>query len=363
VVGGGPAGLAAAITVVRAGLTAIVVERTGYDALRVGEHLPPDAKPRLAVLGVAGLLQSGGHAACPGIRSVWGASEPDDKDYLFNPHGMGMNLFRPEFDRALAAAAAALGAEVATGAKVLDVARSAETWDIAVLRGGARHAFAAAFAVDASGRSASFAKRVGARPIVHDNLIGIFGRCRAAVPATRLVHIEAQEHGWWYSAGLADGSLVATFMTDADLADLSGEGKTALWHRQLADTCITRTRADLDGPIDALHVRSARTQRLDAFAGPGWLAAGDAAMSFDPLSSDGLAKGFDTGMRAGAAAAAWCGGDRSGVRAYAQEAEHRFATYIAERRGYYRAERRWKQSAFWRRRHAAADSSLRLSPA
>jgi hypothetical protein len=41
-----------------------------------------------------------------------------------------------------------------------------------------------------------------------------------------------------------------------------------------------------------LHVRTARTQRLDQPTGEGWLAVGDAAMSFDPLSSEGISKGL-----------------------------------------------------------------------
>ena len=41
--------------------------------------------------------------------------------------------------------------------------------------------------------------------------------------------------------------------------------------------------------------RSARSQYLDVEFGPGWIAVGDAAMAYDPLSSQGIAKALGHG--------------------------------------------------------------------
>src|SRR5262249_55507657 len=109
VIGGGPAGLASAIALARENLSSIVVERTGYDEPRVGEHLPPSAKAKLVALG----LRPNDHASCPGVRSIWGTQEAEDKDYLFSPDGEGVSLSRPQFDRMLASSATAAGAVVA----------------------------------------------------------------------------------------------------------------------------------------------------------------------------------------------------------------------------------------------------------
>jgi flavin-dependent dehydrogenase len=361
VVGGGPAGLASAIALSHQGFTAIVIERTDYRSLRVGEHIAPGTKPLLASLGLSSALERGRHAACPGIRSVWGRNEPDDKDYLFHPQGEGLNLSRPDFDLSLAALAGSLGVEVVTAARMLGISRSSGSWHMSFEREGTAFEIQADVVIDATGRAASIAKRLGAKPVVYDDLIGIVGRTTAAAPRTSLLFIEAIELGWWYSAGLADGSIVATFMTDPDLVDTSQAGRFWAWRGQLQSSSLTSGRmVDLDEALD-LDIRTARTQRLDVIEGDGWLAVGDAAMSFDPLSSEGISKGLEWGKKAAGVAAAFCRGDRSAAKEYRESLESAFSEYLVTRYRYYTAEKRWPDAPFWRRRQVAPAPILKVA--
>jgi flavin-dependent dehydrogenase len=350
VVGGGPAGLATTIALRRKGLAVVVAERTDYRSPRVGEHIPPGTKLQLASLGLADVLASGGHASCPGIRSMWGSDEPIDRDYLFHPNGEGLNLSRPDFDLSLAALAEQLGAMVITEARIAGLSRRASSWQLLIRHAKGALETNASVVIDATGRAASIAKRLGARPIVYDELIGIFGRVPDAAPRNNLVTIEALPQGWWYSAGLADGSVVATFMTDPELVETSKANRIRTWRDRIKAAPMTAARiADHDHSID-LHIRTARTQRLDEPIGDCWLAVGDAAMSFDPLSSEGISKGLEGGKQAAAVAAALCMGDRSAAQAYREDIGKAFAEYLATRHRYYAAERRWPDAPFWRRR-------------
>jgi flavin-dependent dehydrogenase len=349
IVGGGPAGLATAIGLAREGLGAIVIEASDYTGVRVGEHLAPSGKTMLAALGAGALTADPAHAASPGVRSAWGSAIPIDKDYVFDPHGEGLNLARPHFDRGLAAHAVANGADVRTQAKVAGLSRATGRWSLTLAAADSTEV-SARFVVDATGRAASVAKRLGGRLTVYDDLIGVFGRAHDASAVSTWAIIEAQEEGWWYSAGLADGGSVATFLTDAVLFDVSGAGRSTAWHAQLTRSTLTRGRYEGRALCEELHVRSARTQRLEHTTGEGWLAVGDAAMSFDPLSSEGISKGLHMGRTAAASAGAYCRGEPKALADYQREVDTTFAQYLDAWRRIYVAEGRWPDAPFWQRR-------------
>jgi len=90
---------------------------------------------------------------------------------------------------------------------------------------------------------------------------------------------------------------------------------------------------------------------LDPSAGPGWIAAGDAAQSYDPLASQGLFNALYTGLAAAEAADRALSGDPAGLPAYAAELQKVRAAYELHLVAWYGLEQRWPQSPFWRRRH------------
>src|SRR5262249_27626456 len=124
-------------------------------APRFGETLPPDAKPLLHRLGVWEAVHKDAHLPSPGITSVWGSEEPYENDYIFNPYGNGWHLDRTRFDRTLMDVAEQAGAEVFRGAHVLACTRTEEAqWSVTFEDAGGQRAIDAAFAIEATGRSA-----------------------------------------------------------------------------------------------------------------------------------------------------------------------------------------------------------------
>lgn len=106
--------------------------------------------------------------------------------------------------------------------------------------------------------------------------------------------------------------------------------------------------AEARGPVRA---RSTESRYLEPASGAGWLAVGDAASIFDPLSSQGIVKALRSGVYAGYAIAdRLLRGDDSGLTRYRRFVQVEFESYASLRADYYRAERRWPDSAFWRRR-------------
>src|SRR5580704_6773838 len=72
-------------------------------------------------------------------------------------------------------AAANLGVQVAVRSRIQKISRTAQSWEIVYAQDGELRTARADFIVDATGRSASIAKRLGARALVYDDLVGIVG--------------------------------------------------------------------------------------------------------------------------------------------------------------------------------------------
>ncbi|MEQ9244844.1 MAG: tryptophan halogenase, partial [Nitratireductor sp.] len=99
-------------------------------------------------------------------------------------------------------------------------------------------------------------------------------------------------------------------------------------------------------------LHSAATTRLDPAAGPGWLAVGDAAAGFDPLSAQGIAKALRAGLFAAYAVRDALAGRSDAIMRFGSLAARQADTYEASRIAVYRSVARWQNDSFWRRRSA-----------
>jgi hypothetical protein len=89
------------------------------------------------------------------------------------------------------------------------------------------------------------------------------------------------------------------FMTDADLPaarmahDIVHLAERAARTREVGAILAEAEFAAIDGSFTTAH-----SSVLEPCGSAGWLAAGDASMSFDPLSSQGLLHALFTGLAA-----------------------------------------------------------------
>jgi len=349
VVGAGPAGCAAALTLRRyvPELSVVLISATGGAGPTAGETLSPGVLPLLGYLGVEAEFLTAGHLPAGGTASAWGSSQVLERSYLFSGRGLGWHLDRARFDAWLRAQAQVAGARVVDGrALVRSARRSQSRWLLDVKGGGT---VAARAIVDASGRSAQLARRQGARPRRDDALVAEIrwyaGDERRRVAAGALV--ESVPDGWWYSATLPGGRAVAMFMTDADLR------KQATWEERLEHAAATAGRLARWRATGETAVRAANSQISPAPAADGWVAAGDAAAAFDPISALGVGFSLRSGMEAARVAAAAAEQDTRAAGAYAASVARIYADYRARSRSIYRQERRWLHAPFWARRSVA----------
>ncbi|MBL8191323.1 MAG: FAD-dependent oxidoreductase, partial [Acidobacteria bacterium] len=369
VIGGGPAGAATALALARAGVSVTIFEKESSSEWKIGEGLPPAARPILQQLGVWERFVADGHLASYGNCSAWGSSELVDQSFVFNPYGNGWHLDRSRFDRMLLDAAIEAGAQVFSDIAVTDVQRMNSGWRLELGRNqftaeaqrtqrprrdseeslcgpsatlcasavkkddlmeqisSPAEALSADFVVDASGRSSWFARRQGARRINHDNLVGVAALLKAdgnAADRDSLTMVEAVAGGWWYAALLPEKKLVVVFLSDADLDATRTAATVEGWRSLLAETEHLRKRVERHNyQIElAPRVVSANSSRLDVVTGDSWLAVGDAAAAFDPLSSQGIVTALELGMLAAETILA---GEPEALKQYAERLEQLFA--------------------------------------
>jgi hypothetical protein len=129
---------------------------------------------------------------------------------------------------------------------------------------------------------------------------------------------------------LPNGDRIVTFFADApvDLREVVRSSKHI------------RVGAMLEEP----QARDARSGRLASFHGEHWIAAGDAALSFDPLSSQGIYAAQYSGKKA---AETLISGRFSEYDARMNELWERF---LDNRAAMYTQEQRWSDRPFWRAR-------------
>jgi flavin-dependent dehydrogenase len=104
------------------------------------------------------------------------------------------------------------------------------------------------------------------------------------------------------------------------------------------------------GHAPVLRTVSANSSRLDRFCGPGWLAVGDAASAYDPLSSQGISKALESGLRAAQAITRRRNGQSAALNDYAGWLEDEFQVYLRQYAFYYSQVTRWPGSPLWQRR-------------
>jgi flavin-dependent dehydrogenase len=354
VLGGGPSGAATAIALARAGRTVAVIERSHYDQVRIGETLPPRAQLPLIQLGVWERFLNEGHAPSPAILSAWGQEELYENHFIFHPYGHGWHLDRRRFDAMLARVAEEAGARVYRGAQVMTcLPLASHGWQIEFASDGARSSLQASLMVNAAGRASMSGCWQGARRIFYDRLLGVVGFLAPPSVGRGLDYqtlVEAVEDGWWYSAWLPTAQLVVAYMTDADLM-LHGRGRVrAHWQRRLRQAPHTWARVSSCTLEAGLRRFAANSYRRERMTGTHWLAVGDAATAFDPLSSQGIRHALESGLRSALAIENWQAGDPTALEQYALWTRTRFDEYLRLRTMYYGQEQRWPSAAFWRRR-------------
>lgn len=372
VAGGGPAGAVAALVLARAGRRVAILDDPPAPA--AGAHKIGESLPSAAALLLRDLNLRLDHTAAPHLRSTgmyvsWGSPALHERGPVQDPYGAGWQLDRLRFDAFLREAAYAAGAEPLHG-RAVSAVDDGPGLRLLVRQEAATRELRCAWAVDATGRRSALARHRAVRRR-QDRLVAAHVLMEHQEPTVveesdreaRTI-VEAEPDGWWYTTLTPAGRIVA-HLTDPDLTDPrlrtpDGFLQAALHTRHIG---ARLTAWDVSRPPTPCW-SAAHGVRLEPYGGRGWIAAGDAALAFDPLSSQGMLTALHSGARAGLAVALCLAGAplRPVLASYTDFLDGVAAAYVRHHAEAYAAETRWSERRFWQRRSASRQRAPLRSP-
>jgi flavin-dependent dehydrogenase len=354
IIGGGIAGCIAAISLIDT-YQVTLVDKLHEPTERIGESLAPASQRILKQLNLLeGLENQVGtlYQKNVGMQSYWGSNQVYLVDDLRNPDGFVKNLDRQAFETYLRKAAEDRGVHCLWGSKLHSSSYEDSRWQVQLRAGDtslSTSTISASFVIDASGRQSHFAKSLGIKRQVEDKLVA----CWVTLPNSRtntMSTISASENGWWYSAVVPNDKRVVAFHTDADLV-AKNELKTTTSFLELAkeNPVILSLLNEHENAIAFKGTVAANSTKLEQVAGQQWVALGDAALSFDPLSSQGMYNAMASAMQLQNLLVKY-GFTETLQKIHTEQTERIWHHYLKHKSIFYQAETRWKTAAFWERR-------------
>ncbi len=369
VVGGGPAGSACAAELARGGCCVALVDSGDPPNGWPGESLPPGSTSLVNSVFGPLLTEETPHLVAHGTGASWGSDQFVVTDFLMNPLDDAWILDRAVFDADARIAASDAGAHLFQ-AHARGLVAQGDQWRLTCRSARGAYGqigghFAGQFAgqisartlVDATGRQSFMAARIGARRSKSDRLMAMIAVSDHQGDSRAGTSIESCPSGWWYTTPLPSGRRVVAFLTDADLLPDRGV-RGDFWRSAYHRTTYIQDLVGLSSEPEILEIHTHRAdtsvlraignEDQDCEGNPLWLAVGDAAASWDPLSSQGLM----TGILLGAKVARALLTGANAVTAWRTDLALLFAEHQALQHQYYAAEDRWPTEEFWHRRRA-----------
>jgi flavin-dependent dehydrogenase len=276
------------------------------------------------------------HHRIDGNLICWSSEKLEAVDFLNDPDGPGWRLDRTRFDESLRMAAVSAGAR-RFKSSIDALARNGEIWQLRT----SRETIESAWLIDATGHNSSVARMLGVRRIRDEGLVALYVFAEADQTLDRTL-IEAVPEGWWYGASILRGLSNLVLHVRPEQARAFRQN----WFNALECTLFVRKYFPPSKFDQPPAIIDATGGCLQTFHGPHWIACGDAAMSFDPLSSQGVYNAMYSGIMA-ARAVILSERDASALSAYSARLDTIRNVYRARLLLNYGLVGRWPTEPFW----------------
>jgi len=290
VVGGGPAGTAAAVFLRQLGHEVLLVDEARFPRDKIcGEGVSPEAWRLLARMGADGAVRALRPRPVRGMKLTAPDGTAFQGDYV-GAREPGFAVRRWCLDRALLECARAAGVEVREAVRARElVRRDGAVRGVVVESGGAMERLEARLVVAADGRRSLVARKLGLlREHRAWRKFAVRGYWKGVEGLTDHGEMHVTRGGYCGIAPLAEAEANITFVLDQSEMGPAGGGLADFYLRTLERWPRLRERlerATLTSSPRAIGPLALEARRVSA---PGALLVGDAAGFYDPFTGEGV---------------------------------------------------------------------------
>lgn len=352
VIGGGPAGSAAARLLAAWGHSVVILDNPAPRSRGLAESIPPSTRKLLSEVGVLEDVERAHFYRSSGNTVWWATHDPRLETFSATgpaPATLGYQVFRPAFDRVLIQSAESAGADVRTPARVRSVSFGGERAFVDFEHRGSQATIASRFVLDCSGRAGIVGRRFRRAQPGHRTfaLVGVWHSRTWDLPDDTHTLVETCENGWAWSVPMSTTTRHVGLMVGHGRNYQAELAKTTHLRRTLAAATLQREWA-----CDASLYFS------ETYAGPQFLLVGDAGSFIDPLSSFGVKKALASAWLAAIVAhTTLVHPEREAIARdfFSNWERNVYTTHLRRSRDFARAARAEHPSAFWTSR---ADTAI-----
>jgi len=295
VIGGGPAGSTIASRLVSLGYRVAIIESHRFPRPNhLGATLPATTLSLLEAIGARERIEKSGFLRNDRAIVWWGEDLPRYK----NQTGLsGIHVDRGRFDQLLLQNAKENGVDVFQPFQSMHPEKMAnDKWHIWMHHpDGERREIVSKIVVDASGGEKILpGKCIPASPPLY--ALYAFWRCDNGSHID--ARVEAGDSGWFWFAPLStDRAIAAAFVDPECLSRNSSQGAQHIYHR-LMEKFRLLPKECLEGIEGKTKVCNATSRYSENPIGQGYIRVGNANLSLDPLSSQGVPLAIASGLQA-----------------------------------------------------------------